>query len=172
MVRELEIILWKTYLGSKTGHDEWKQNNKQQHGLLKLSFAKHKFLQNWTERVVHGCLMLIFIFYSSSGSIWILPRDLKSPCAGHLYQVSCLHPNASRRKANNCLNIRDLFLGRRGWAQQGICKPMKTLLLLKALDSGLSQVLWWNNLFLTRNWWILLNRVEGRWALLRFDQPE
>jgi len=53
--------------------------------------------------------MLIFSFYSASGSICFLPRDPEPPCAGHLYWVSCLRPDpSSRRKANYCLNIRDL----------------------------------------------------------------
>lgn len=121
MVRELAMTPWKTYSGSKAAHDEWKQNDKQQQGLLKLLFAKQKLLQHRQERAAHACPMLIFSSYSSSRSIWVLPRDLESPCASHLYQASCSHPNPRRRrKASYCLNIRDPFLGRHGWALHGI----------------------------------------------------
>lgn len=111
MIWEREFTLWNIYSGSKTAHNKWKQNDKQQCGLLKLSFAEHKLLQLRPEQAIDGCLMLIFSFYSSSGSICILPRDPEPPCDGHLYLVSCLRPDSSsQRKANYCLNIRDLSL--------------------------------------------------------------
>lgn len=114
--RQLENTLWKTYSRSKTAHNEWKQNDEQRHGLLKLSFAKHKLLQHRPERAIHGCLKLIFSCYLSSRSIWVLPRDLDSPCASPLYQVSCLHPNPrGRRKANYSLNMRQSAWMRPTW---------------------------------------------------------
>lgn len=122
----------------------WIKTDKWQHGLLKLCSAKHELLQLRQEQATDGCLMLIFRFYSSFLSIWMLPRDPESSCASHLYWLSCPHPDASRRiKANYCLN-RDFSLSRLTWAQCDIRSQVLNLWKppLEVLDSGLSHVLW------------------------------
>lgn len=89
--------------------------------------------------------MLIFRFYSSFLSIWMLRRDPESSCASHLYWLSCPHPDPSRRiSANYCLNRGNLSLSRLTWAQCDIHSQFSNLWKppLEVLDTGLSHVLW------------------------------
>jgi len=171
MVKELEITLWKTYSGSKAAHDEWKQNDKQPHGLLKLSFAKYKLSQGRPERAIHGCLILIFSFYSSSGFYQgILSPHVPAICTRF---PACIRTQAEKEKLTTA------------WTSEISCSVGTDKLNVAYADRfsayehpPLTQSLrfWFvtstmgNNLFLTRNWWILPSRVEGRWMLLRFDE--
>lgn len=142
MARELEIILWKTYSRSKTAHDEWKQNNKQQYGLLKLLFAKHVVATQTRKGdwwLPNANLQLLLIIQEHQGST----QGISSAHVPARYQVSCLHPNPSREEKLTTAWKSELSSSV-GWMsltwQIGL-QPMKTL-LLKALDCGLSQVLW------------------------------